>query len=427
MTPSDDENVPAKEAKKRGKPFKIPGGIVSIAIVMAILCGLLLRNAPAGVQSLLIDELANPIRTAILSVIVGITCPMIFFSMLSGICAMDSTDKLTDLGNKVFRRFFMILLITGLVAIGFSMLFVSDISAGGGGALSVGEIVTLLMEIFPKDIVTPFLEGKTIQIVILAIFTGVCFLVLHEKIPVLYDIAKQANILLMQMMKVVSGLIPVAIFLSMTNMIARSSAAELLSVWRVMAVCLSTYAVISLLALIRLIVMDHWSLAAFLGTISPALVVALTTASGSACMATNYDIAKNGLGIDEKLCDFWIPLSHTMFSPGTVAKIIVCAFFAARYNGSSLSVVQLLITLLLAMQLSIASPKIPGGDMASFTLLLTQLGLPLETAGLMMVPCAFLDYIAAAFGMLLRDCELVNFANKYQKTEALAGGNEPEA
>lgn len=52
--------------------------------------------------------------------------------------------------------------------------------------------------------------------------------------------------------------------------------------------------------------------------------------------------------------------------------------------------------------------------MASFTLLLTQLGLPLEAVGLMMIPCTFMDNIAACAGMLIRDCELVDFAHKYK-------------
>ncbi|MBQ7680303.1 MAG: dicarboxylate/amino acid:cation symporter [Butyrivibrio sp.] len=413
------ENRITLYAARQLRFVKIPGGAVTVAILLAILAGLVLRLfVPVGLRDLLITDVATPILNTILGIIVGVTGPMIFFSVVSGVCALEDIATLTDMGLKVIGRFFLLLLFSALITVVLCLGFFGGVSLHGEGALSVGELLKLLLEIVPTNILTPFTEGKTIQIVILAGFLGVCLLMLSERVSLLRSVIGEGNTLIFRMMNIVSKLIPYAVFLSMARTITTSSLGEILSVWRIVAVCMLTYVINCACLLLRMVVIDHQNPLTFLKAVSPVLLVAVSTASGSACMSTNYDVAKQGLGVDDKPCNFWIPLSHTMFSPGTIPKLVVCAFFGAAYAGTSLSVSQLLITLLLGLQLSIASPKIPGGDMASFTLLLTQLGMPLEVVGLMMVPCAFLDNIAAAVGMLIRDCELADFAYRLKKMRA---------
>jgi Na+/H+-dicarboxylate symporter len=77
---------------------------------------------------------------------------------------------------------------------------------------------------------------------------------------------------------------------------------------------------------------------------------------------------------------------------------------------------QLLIVYILVVQLSIASPKVPGGIMATFTILLNQLGMPLDAVGMLMVANVFFVNIEAALGMVIRDLDLLDLAYQTANT-----------
>ena len=116
-------NILVIDALRIKREIKIPGGNITIAILLAILCGLLLKTLSPGVQSLLIDDICTPIRNVIMNIIVGVTGPMVFFSMLTGVCAVNDIETLSDLGKKVLLRFLIFLLIAAFIAVIFSVLF----------------------------------------------------------------------------------------------------------------------------------------------------------------------------------------------------------------------------------------------------------------------------------------------------------------
>lgn len=63
-------------------------------------------------------------------------------------------------------------------------------------------------------------------------------------------------------------------------------------------------------------------------------------------------------------------------------------------------------------QLSVASPKVPGGIMAVFMILLEQLGMPADVVGLLMVANVFIINAQTGLGMLIRTVELDSFARE---------------
>lgn len=139
-------------------------------------------------------------------------------------------------------------------------------------------------------------------------------------------------------------------------------------------------------------------------------MIASLTGSSTLAMKKNFEVCKNDFKFDEKLCDFYIPVSHAMFSPSTVFPLVVAAFYSSEFSGTPISPFQLVIVYILVVQLSIASPKVPGGIMATYTILLNQLGMPLDAVGMLMVANVFFVNIEAALGMVIRDLDLLDLA-----------------
>ena len=73
---------------------------------------------------------------------------------------------------------------------------------------------------------------------------------------------------------------------------------------------------------------------------------------------------------------------------------------------------QLILIIFIAVQLSIATPKVAGGIAASFTIMLTQLGFPLEMIGSLMIANVILDNVFSMLNVCSHDCELVTVAHK---------------
>ena len=67
---------------------------------------------------------------------------------------------------------------------------------------------------------------------------------------------------------------------------------------------------------------------------------------------------------------------------------------------------QLVLIVLLILELTIASPKIPGGIIATYTLLFTELGLPADSLGLLMAANVFIVNFEVMDELLIKYCDL---------------------
>ena len=105
-------------------------------------------------------------------------------------------------------------------------------------------------------------------------------------------------------------------------------------------------------------------------------------------------------------------MALALFAPSLIIEIVVSSFYAAAVFDKTIPIVQLLIIAFLAIQLSIATPKVSGGALASFTILLTQLGFPLDLVGPLMIANVLADNVLSALNVLAQDCELMSVSRK---------------
>ena len=395
------------------KPLKIPGGDVTIAILLAAVIAIPARFfLPPDVQKVLIESFATPIFRTLMNLILAVNLPLIFISIVSSVCAMEDLATLSDIGVKIVKRFFLtmagiILTATCVSAVIFPVVTLEN------DAASVGiSVLDLVLSIVPTNIFSAFVEGNVLQIITVAILLSACMIILGEKVATLRQGVNEAKFTLFKMMELVLKLLPLAIFLIEFKLLMTTTLAEISSVWRIVAAALVTDLIFSAIILIRMTLKYKISVVEFLKQISPVLVVAFTVVSGSASMAANFDVCKKTLKLNEKLCDFWIPLSHSLLAPGTVVTLVVYAFFAAEFSSATLSVSQLLLLAFLAIQLSIFSPKVNGGIVAVLTLLLNYFGFSLEAIGTILVGDAIIVSVSSVFGMLVRDCELFDVSHE---------------
>lgn len=398
-------------AVKGQRKFKLPGGAITIAFLLAVCAGVITKHLSAETASFLVNQLAAPLFSRLMSLIVLAVGPLILVSVVSGICALNDVATLSSIGLKTIRRFVSLTLLLTTLSTAVGILFFPGIAWSPNGAFDFSVVYDMLLELIPRDFVSPFVEGKTIQIIIIATAIGIAFLILDEKTPNLRGLVSEVNKLIFTIMKFVSKIIPLAVFLSIYKAISQNTLSNILSVWKLVVSGYAAMVPFTVGHVLFVCIKRKINVITFLRNIFRPTAVAFSTASGTLSMTEQFDTARNVMKKDEKFIDFWIPLCHALFSPSVIPPLVTAVFFVGNYYGTPISVPQILIMYILLTQLSVASPKVPGGIMATFTILLSQLGLPTDIVGLLMVANVFLVNAMTGAAMVIRLAEMEEFSH----------------
>ncbi len=94
---------------KEQKAVKIPGGSITVAILLAVACTFSVKFLPPNVQTFLVDGVASPVFNTLMSLIVAVNIPLVFFSIISSVCTMEDITTFNTVGSKVIARFFILM------------------------------------------------------------------------------------------------------------------------------------------------------------------------------------------------------------------------------------------------------------------------------------------------------------------------------
>ncbi len=395
------------------KPLKIPGGSITIATLSAIIFSMIMQNFSSEVQNFFVETLVKPISNTLMGLIVAITLPTIFISIVSSICVMEDLATLNSLGIKVIARFILLMFLFAVMAIGISAVFFPVLSIDGyKDSFDFAIILNLFLSAVPKNIITPFAEGNVLQVVILAFLIGAAVVSLSERVINLKKFINESKFMVSKIMDMVLKIIPATIFLCIFQTIMTGDFAEIGNTWKIIAAIYLEFILMSVIMLARIAIKYGVNIKDFLTKLYPVLMISFTTGSSTASMGDNLEICKRDFKIDKNFCDFWIPLSHTLFSGTVVVSLITSGFYAVEFLGETISITQLIILIFLAIQFSIVAIKVQGGMVATLGLLFTQLGVNVDAIGPIMASNIFIVNISGVFGMIVRDCELIDISHK---------------
>ncbi|SFL59331.1 Na+/H+-dicarboxylate symporter [Halogranum rubrum] len=119
----------------------------------------------------------------------------------------------------------------------------------------------------------------------------------------------------------------------------------------------------------------------FLSGARDAMVTALSIRSSSGTLPVTMSDADDNLGVAERIYSFTLPLGATINMDGTAMYQGVAAIFAANVVGVNLSLADQFAVVSVAVLASVGTAGVPGSGLIMLTLVLTQLGLPLEIVG----------------------------------------------
>ena len=362
-----------------------------LAIVSAVVLGLLQRLLPASAQAG-VRAVTDPLFTLILNLLRTISSPMI----------------LGKIGKKVIGR---IAALSFLVSAGATVcllwLFPLELSSGGAALSGFSTIYQIILDIVPSDIISPFLNGNTLQIIFLGAAVGIALLILGDRAAAVRTFIEQTNEVVQFLMEAIGDLIPLFIFFSLFALLGSDFGSELSGILKAIVI---TYALCPLMCLVFIGILAARRRVSFrllVQKLLPTFLIGLTTASSS-----NLETCEKKLGIPPMLAHFAVPLEQVLYMPSVAVAFVATCLCMAENFGTAITPAWLLTMIVVTGLLSLAMPPIPGGALTCYTVMFTQLGIPGEALALAVAINSMIDFIATASNLTCLQVEVTTVAGQ---------------
>ncbi len=376
------------------------------ALVSALLLGTALHLIPGSVDSFIAEEIFVPIYNSFNGIISFIAGPLIFLTVTLGVVSVGSVSDLSRIGKRLLSCFFALLAGAAAVVFLCTLPFVT-LEQEAGVTVDFSELYQMVLGILPSNIVAPFLNGNSLQIMCIAFFIGTAMLFLYEKVDELKKLVEQLNYIVQWLMSLVSELVPLFIFISVFDLVVNGQIKTILSASKLFLMFLVCIAATLIFSLVPVCLRARVSPVTLLRKNLPAALIGLTTASSASAYNQNIQTCRKELGISETVTNIGISLGQTIYKPGVFMDLFLLGVFCAEFFSVPLSLGTLCSFLLFCFILSVAAPPIPGGGLTCFALIAAQLGLPGESVALMCTLGVIPDFLVTSLNMCCLQHSLV--------------------
>ncbi len=370
------------------------------AIVLAVIIGLFMRLCLSEtIYNGFCNNVLQPLKTIYMNLLSMIVGPVVFFSMIT--CMMQFSDMRSfgRIGGKTMGIYTFTSAIAAIAGIGIFYLiqpgtegsFVSMITSQDTPNTTISFLDTII-DIFPSNIVGSFYENNVLQILLMGLFMGVAANLIGEKGKVLQNFFEAMNDMFLEMVLLLAKLIPLITFCSVMILILTTGTDALISLLALIGTLLAGLVVMVFTYSIMIVLTAKVSPFPFLKRYIPTALNVFSLSSSSASMPLNMDFCKN-IGISQRVYSFTIPFGATINMDGAMIALMTGVLFMAKTFGVTIDTSHIIMLIVSGMLLSMASPGVPGGSLVACTVLLKQMGVPMDCLPLVMVYLTVTDMI----------------------------------
>ncbi len=392
----------------------ILGRIRRMKLHTQILLGLIL----GAVLGPLLGDLAlaiKPIGDAFINLLVMIVVPLVMASLIVGTASLGDLRKLGRIGIKTVG-FYLIATVLA-VALGLVAAQVFDPGLGLDEEVKASmladyagvtqeqlarvtekpSVADLLVRIIPRNPFQAMAETNFLQIIFFAILFGISLTLIAEerRRPVL-DFLSGVNDAMIVLVKLVMRVAPYGVFALIAAVAAQFGYAVLLTLLKYVLVAIGAMAVFTVTVYPVVLRLAGMSPLLFLKRYYEVFIFAFSTSSSNATLPLNLQVSEEELGVSNEVASFVLPLGATVNMNGTAIYQGVSTVFIAQVFGITLGAVDLLTIVLTATLASIGAAGVPGIGMVTLTIVLNQLGIPLEGIALVVGVERILDMARTA-------------------------------
>lgn len=335
--------------------------------------------------------IVKPLGTIFLNMIKMIVVPMVFFSITAGVASLGDLKKLRNIGVKVVGLYAL----TSALCVGLGLIMANIINPGKGfdltalsqstdyEAQAMPSIIDTLIDMFPSNIFTSFTNTNMLQIIVFSVFLGVALIMMgKEGERLLAGVQSCANAMY-KITAIVMEFSPIGV----CALLADSVGAYGLKIFGPLGkLILTVYASDVILVLLMYIPMvallAKFPVKKWLQGIWKVWVVTASTTSSSGSLPITTSVTNDEFGVSSELSSFSLPLGATINMNGGCIYYAAAIVMTAQIYGMNRTPSALVNIIISTVLVAMGCPGVPGGAIIMTTILLTNMGLPLEIVGL---------------------------------------------
>ena len=217
---------------------------------------------------------------------------------------------------------------------------------------------------------------------LIAVIVGFTLIAIGEKGKALLNVIDSCNEVCLKVISTVMYFTPIGVFCTIVPVVEANGTETIIS--------LATQLIILYAAFFGFALIVYGGSVKFIGKESPvkffkamlpAALNAFGTCSSSATIPISKQRMEDEMGVSNKITSIAIPLGATVNMDAVSILMSFMIMFFANACGINVSISMMIVILLANVLLSVGTPGIPGGAIASFAALATMAGLPAGVMG----------------------------------------------
>ncbi len=349
-----------------------------VQVLLAIVAGAVL-----GYLNPALGASLKPLGDAFIKAVKMLIAPIIFCTVVSGISGMGDLKKIGRVGWKALLYFEVMT----TIALVIGMIVTNVFQPGAGIHASIAKLdaasvsqytkkaealstVDFLLNIIPNSFASAFVEGEILQVLFLAVLSGLVLAKLGEKALPLTDMLHQVSKLFFGIVSIVTKAAPIAAFGSMAFTIGKYGVGTLLSLGQLMA-CVYLTCALFVFGLLSLILKVHgFSLWKVLRYIKEELLIVLGTSSSETALPGLMQ-KMEAAGCAKSVVGIVIPAGYSFNLDGTCIYLTMAALFIAQATDTALTLSQQISVLAVLLLTSKGAAGVTGAGFITLAATLT--------------------------------------------------------
>ena len=378
---------------------------ILLSMLAGVVVGVALNASAAALPSLntfLVDGLFYVVGAIFLALLKLMVVPLVLVSLVCGVNAMGDLRTIGRVGAKTVALF--LATTAAAVTLGLSLGLV--VSPGEGFELEgvfaevapreMPRLTEVFINIFPENPVQAMAEGQMLQIIVFALLFGFAANLAGERAKPVVKLFNDLNEVILKMVLLIVELAPIGLF----ALLARTFATQGLEIFiplagyfLLLAGTLLFHLLVVYSVLLRVFGLNPLK---FLARMRAPMTFAFSTASSAATIPVTLNALTRRLGVPNSIASFTVPLGATINMDGTAIMQGIATVFIANVYGVDLAFADFLAIILLSTLASIGTAAVPAAGLITLTMVLTQVGVPVEGIALIIGIDRLLDMMRTA-------------------------------
>jgi len=345
-----------------------------------------------------------------------IIIPLVFTSVLTGICSIGDPKKLGVLGSAtiVFYIATMVLAVTVGVTLGAVFepgagIPAEALAAGHEAGAEKAELAPagdavegigaawlgILEQIVPTNFIAAAVEGRALSIITATMLLGIGLVAAGDRAKPFLAVVQALHDVLMTIVRWLLWLMPLGVFFLVAWAVGKMGVMNLFEALRnyvlVVLMGLGIHMFITLPLVVFLFAKVNPF--KFMWSMRPALLMAFGTASSMATLPVTLETAVDNGGCSKRASGLVLPLGATVNMDGTALYQGITVIFLFQAYGYDLSMVEYLIIVLTATLSAVGAAGVPGGSLATILIIITAVNMTLSKTGQPELPLSAIGLI----------------------------------